>query len=796
MTTPRYPLYPRLPEIYRIRDADQTLQHFLGLVEIAFGHLHENIRQLYDDHFIETCADWVIPYMADLVGASHLAGDPRTRRADVADTVALRRRKGTLAAIELLADSLTRWGVHAVELRERMLWSQHLNHQRPDMGGDPPYGLAPGTAPASVPDLPRARLRPIRGGTVTLRDPAMLGLLGGPFDPFAHGADVRAPAGDSIRYNLPNLAIFLWRLAAYRVEVSQPVPRLPMGNNGAAVGTQAPFIARFFVHPMGEPVQLFNASRFDPDQRPFVIGELDHVSGPMPPPRLTTGAPAGNPAAYVAVSSYNAALPPPPTVTMGEQGLQLHVPVAAFGGVAWTFRGANLCAWEPGLGRPLDNFEIAIDPVLGRLAFGVPSAALATALHDDLLVTFTYGAVGPIGANPEDSRKSAPTEWLGEPVELRPITFNPLANALELALANLHTTAQPVVVEIGDSMTYDLDPGAVVGSVIDGGVPALRLNRTLIIRAREGERPVIRLAAPLRFRPANIVDPSPVVQAQLDAIMGRLAVRLEGLYLTRSAALVAADPVAPLVARAALNRLELISSTLDPGGLRGPDGTREVIRVALDLRDGYGFVPGSPEDIVFAQTPDIVIQRSIVGPLRIDFPYTLTVEDAIVDGGAGVADALPAAFALTAATTPANGWGPPTAFRGATFFGRTRVSSINGCGAIFVHALQVEDTQHGCIKQSYFEASSVPGLTDRLPQHHACVDATEARLGFTAHTFGAPGYGQLLRGCDFRIRERGPDDDAMGATGFLLEAHKWRNLQVRFAEFMPVGVRPLLIAVS
>jgi hypothetical protein len=796
MNTAGFPLYSRLPEIYRLRDVDRTLQHYLGIVEVAFGHLRDNIAQLYDDHFIETCADWVIPYIGDLVGTSHLAGDPHTLRADVADTVALRRRKGTLAAIELLTYSLTRWGGHAVELRERLVWNQHLNHQRPDQGGDPPYGLPPDTEAATVPRLPRTRLRPIRGGTVTLRDPAMLTLLGGAFDPFAHLADPRPPAWDSIRYNLPNLAIFLWRLAEYRVRASQPVPRLPTGQNLTAAGSEAPFIARFYLHPMGEPVQLFNASRFDPDRRPLVVGQLDEVPGPMPPPRLTTGAPAGNPEAFVAVTSYDPTLPPPPSIPMGEQGLQLHVPVAAFGGVAWTFRGANLCAWETGLDRPLDNFEIAIDPVIGRVAFGVPTALLANELHASLLATCTYGAVGSIGANPEDSREPAPTEWLGEPVDLRTVTFDPMVNALEAALANIHNSPQPIVVEITDSRTYDLDLGTVAGTVIEDGGPTLRLNRSLIIRAREGERPVIRLAAPLRLRPTTIIDPSPIVQQQLDAIMGRLGVRLEGLYLTRSPALIGADPNAPIIARAALNRLEIISTTLDPGGHRLPNGTRAPVRPALDLRDSYGFVPGSAEDVVFAQTPHVVVQRAITGPLLVDAHYTLTIEESIVDGGAGVADASAAAFAISSRTNPAVGWGPPTGIRGATFFGRTRVSSINGCGGIFVHALQVEDTQHGCIKQSYFEGSSVPGLTDRLPQHHACVTGNEAKLGFTAHTFGAPGYGQLTRSSDFRIRERGPDDDAMGATGFLLEAHKWRNLQIRFAEFMPVGVRPLLIPVT
>ena len=36
----------------------------------------------------------------------------------------------------------------------------------------------------------------------------------------------------------------------------------------------------------------------------------------------------------------------------------------------------------------------------------------------------------------------------------------------------------------------------------------------------------------------------------------------------------------------------------------------------------------------------------------------------------------------------------------------------------------------------------------------------------------------------------------MGAFGFLLEAHRWHNLQIRIREFMPVGVRPLVVPVT
>ena len=102
--TPRVPLYQRLPEIYRVRDAEQTppgmLAAYLRAPEHVFGALHENIEALHDDLFIDSCDDWVVPYIADLLGTTHLKGDPRSLRADVADTIPLRRRKGRRAKIQ------------------------------------------------------------------------------------------------------------------------------------------------------------------------------------------------------------------------------------------------------------------------------------------------------------------------------------------------------------------------------------------------------------------------------------------------------------------------------------------------------------------------------------------------------------------------------------------------------------------------------------------------------------------------------------------------------------------------
>jgi hypothetical protein len=805
MPEKRVPLYERLPEIYRIKDQEQSppgrLRNYLALVEEAFGEIHGNIGSLYHDLFIETCDDWVIPYIGDLLGTSHLKGDPWTLRADVADTIVLRRRKGTLGAIELLTYNLTKWGVHCVELRENLVWNQHLNHQRPDMGGIPPYGLPPRTKPSEIARKPAVRNKAIRGGTVTLRDPAMLSLLNTPFDPFAHTADSRPPAYGNIRYNLPNMAIFLWRLNDYRIAVSKPVSRGVHARDASIDLSDFPgaaaYIARFNVHPLAEPVRLFNTYRFDPDRRPPVVTQVDETPGPIPKVRLTGDSPAGNPGAYVAIETYDHTDPALGTLDISEAGLQLHLPESDFSGEiwpkpedpqAWSIRGANLCAWETGLYPPLNNREIAIDPVIGRIVIGVDTEDEGDALVDHLLLTYTYGAVGPVGAHPI-SRSSSPEDWNGAPVEKREVNFHQNPYGLRDALNNIEDSTSPIVIEIHDSMTHELDLAGLGGTTDEDGGVNLQLNRSLLIRAADNQRPVIKLAQPLRFRPANVKGANEDEQTEFDAVMSNLTVRLEGLYITRGDAFPAGEP---LIARAALHSLEIIGCTLDPGGFRKLDGTRAPIHSSMRLKEPYGFADADEED-AFNQTPEIIVQRSITGPLFIDAGYSLFLTDSIVDAGSGVNDdPATASFAISGAgTDPSSSWGPPAQVNGITVFGRVRVESISGRGGIWVHTLEALNNQKGCIRFSYFS-----GQNDRLPQNLGCVKGTEAQLRFASEIFGQPAYGQLAHTTDFHIRERGPKDDAMGALGFLLQAHKWRNIQIRFREFMPVGIRPLLIPVT
>jgi hypothetical protein len=767
LSTPRKPLFERLPEIYRIRDTEQKppgqLEALVGVMDKVHSGIRDNIEALYYDHFIEHCADWVIPYIADLLGTTHLSGDPWTLRADIARTIHHRRRKGTLGSIESLTFTLTGWAVHAVEMRERLLWNQHLNHQRPDAGGKPPL-----TFRKSISDA-------VRGGTVTLRDPALLSLADGPFDPFAHVVDLKPPLNGRFGYNIPDLAIFLWRLQDYTVPVSRPGTQKKTKLTPLKAGDAAWSVC-FDIHQLGQPMVLFNTYRFTADDEPPTLSHIDAVPGPMPQARLTSDTPAGRPENYIEVQPY-AVVPPGDPHSVG---LVLHIPQAPFTTTQWKFRGANLCAWAAGLNPSLREYEIVVDPVRGRVMFGVKDETNeADPLLNGLFVSATYGFSGPTGAHPV-ARTASPANWLGQPAVKIDVNYHILSTGLRDALANLSTPNPPLIIEIHDSMVHELDLSTVVGVGTEGGKKVLRLGRSVWIRAASGKRPVILLKQPLAFRPHDVTGPNA-------DLMDSLTVKLEGLYISRHSSF---SGTAALIERAALNKLIVSGCTLDPGGYMPLMGPRTAIRNAMQLDNDYGFVAGAEHD-AFDQKPEIVVERTICGPLSIDTDYTLSLIGSIVDGGSGLEDTTPD-FAVCAATgNPLTEWGPDLIVSGLTCFGKMRVETATGQGGIWVHKLEVHDNQKGCIKFSYFS-----GENDRLPQNHGCVFGTDARLSFVSEFFGEAGYAQLDLNSDSRILEHGPNYDEMGAFGYLLNSHKWKNINIRYREFMPVSVKPVLIPVT
>jgi len=226
-------LYRLLPAIYHIRDTEQggPLRDLLSVISEQIAVLEEDLEQLYDDQFIETCAPWVIPYIGDLIGYRALQVVPKisSPRTEVANTIAYRQRKGTAAIIEQIARDITGWDACVVEFFQLLAKTQHMNHIRSD------------------------NLQ-----SVDLRKWKNVEYLNTPFDKLTHTVDVRHIDINRGKYNIPNIGIFLWRLKAYRLMDS---PAFQVDDH------------RYMFSPLGNNMQLFT--------RPQAEDEITHLAEPI-----------------------------------------------------------------------------------------------------------------------------------------------------------------------------------------------------------------------------------------------------------------------------------------------------------------------------------------------------------------------------------------------------------------------------------------------------------------------------------------------------------------------------------
>jgi hypothetical protein len=66
--------------VHRQRDIEQggPLKALLAVITEQVNLVEDDISQLYENWFIETCQDWVVPYIGELIGYSpvHEAGEP------------------------------------------------------------------------------------------------------------------------------------------------------------------------------------------------------------------------------------------------------------------------------------------------------------------------------------------------------------------------------------------------------------------------------------------------------------------------------------------------------------------------------------------------------------------------------------------------------------------------------------------------------------------------------------------------------------------------------------------------
>jgi len=295
-------------ELATLQDKQQRgpLKSLIAILAEQIEVLQESLYQSYDDLFIETCQEWVVPYIGDLVGSKGLSdfpGTPYSLRAAVADTIGNRRRKGTAYGLEQLAHDVTGWPANIVEYFQLLCTTQFMNHIRPQ-------------------NLSMADVRCVDWG-----------LPETPFDTKARTADMRSISAGLGKFNIPNIGIYLWRLLAE-----------PMQNSPAFQVDDF----RYKFDALGRDTPLFTA----PPGTPITGRRVTPLDVPMPISRHML---------YARFSSYygqNLSLWIDPPAASPS------VPVCACNLSDLTDAYGNVIGWAHA-----PQHSIAIDPQLGRIAF-------------------------------------------------------------------------------------------------------------------------------------------------------------------------------------------------------------------------------------------------------------------------------------------------------------------------------------------------------------------------------------------------------------------------------------------
>ena len=394
-------LYDLIPVIYRLRDADQgyPLRALLRVIAEQVDVLEKDIAGLYENWFIETCDDWVVPYIGALIGYTPVStgvGTATTTRAlvrervtvprrEVANTIRFRRRKGTLPLLQELAEAVTGWPARAVEFYRLLAVTQNIDFLHMD-----------------------------RGRTAETRDGDALDMLGSAFDEMARNVDVRRVSSAHARgtANIQEVGVFAWRLRAYTV-------------------TQAPAYCFEEVSP-----SCFLFSALGNDTPLFINSESKGADPPLPLP-ITRRALETREVSEAGGATTSGV----PYYYGADKSLMIWTGTPLTPVDASRIVPADLTDWTY---RPLPG-QVAVDPVLGRLVFP-PTQSRRQAVW----VSYAYGFTADIGGGEYHRTLSQPSDAIVYQVG-QGAQFGRIADAL----TQWRQDAPPhTVIEIIDSNAY------------------------------------------------------------------------------------------------------------------------------------------------------------------------------------------------------------------------------------------------------------------------------------------------------------------------------------------------------
>ncbi|WP_432166336.1 hypothetical protein [Streptomyces sp. bgisy031] len=683
-----------LPRWHLLRDAEEgePLRALLAVIAEQLDRVRDGVEQGYEDLFVETAAPWVLPYLGDLVGYRTLPGYERVLttglhggrealaeavapRADVATTVANRRRKGTLHLLEEISEQVAGYPARAVELSRLVARNESVKLYR-DTG---------------------------RGRLVDLRDGSALARQGGPFDTTARTVDVRRAnsSGRQGGWTPAGVGLFVWRLKAYAL-TSSPAYCIDRARNlytFSILGNDSPLVT--------EPV---------PEPSPTHIATVDNVPAFITRRLLHDRL----------LDHYG----PGKSFVIRRDGEDKPVPPS-------DIVVADLSDWRY---RPKRG-QVAVDPELGRIAFGARSAP-----RQGVWVDYHYASGADMGGGEYErpDRVDRP-----DAAFYRVGPGQPYRQIMDAYRAWRHDrradrTGPDGIIEITHSGAYqeqldfDLDPGD-----------------RLELRAAEGTRPVMRLLDWYSNRPDALN-----IRAVTDdcAPHERPRIVLDGL-LVAGRGINVTGPMGAVVVR---------HTTLVPGWSLEPECEPHS--------------PDEPSIVLERTTACLQVEHSVLGTIEVigdevgEDPLAIHLRDSILDATGHDREALSAPDCrLAHAVLHAHR---------TTVVGEVRTHAVEIAeNSVFTGRLQVARRGIGCLRYSYVPTGS------RTPRRHRCLpDLTPGvQPLFAAVRYGTPWYGQLADGCPEELR-RGADDGAeMGAFHDLYRPQREDGLRARLAEYTPAG---------
>jgi hypothetical protein len=817
-------LYNLLPAVDRIRDAETgwQLQALLRVIAEQVNVVEADIAQLYENWFIETCQDWVVPYIGDLVGYQqvHEAGEPGDimtqegqelnailiSRRDVANTIHYRRRKGTLALLEQLAKAVANWPyAYTVEFYKYLGVTQNDNFERSE-----------------------------RGRLLDIRDNSTLYTIGSPFAKEAHTVDVRriVSTHSTGRYNIPSVGLFIWRLNVYPVTYTHAYCDEDVGKHC------------FTFSVLGNDGQLYTnpAPRKTADGQPTAVDELNFpnpISLRSFKKRLTDyygdikkeksleiwtiEAPREERETHESQEEHREEqhehheqhphheehrryghheqhgpelVLPPKGVTQQQQPPAQAAPPQPQPVAPDRIIPADLSNWKYRTPRG----KVAVDTHLGRIAFPPGHAP------KEVYVSYYYAFSADMGGGayhrpiiqPADTQlfqvqKGAPKpqntqdipttqstqvqggtpQQLQRPQRLYPSIADALA-AWELWKEQNAQRPQPL-------------PEHSVIEIIDNGVYTEQLAieleeyERLTLRASDRSRPVLRLVDWDENKPDSL------------KITGEYGSRftLDGLLIEGR----------PVQFEGTIDAVYIRHCTLVPGW-------------GIDSECNADH-PSEASLLIYQKGLTVNIEKSIVGSLLVyqdevrEEPLHINISDSILDATGEKRNALGApddeiAYAILSVART-------------TVFGQILVHAIDmAANSIFRGLITVARRQRGCMRF----CSYVPG--SRVPRRYECqpdlVDAAvDERLKtqpkdardaakqlehdrvlprFNSTRYGNPTYCQLALTCAPEITHGADDESEMGVFHDLFQPQRAANLRARLDDFTPAGTETGIIHVS